>query len=148
MHPADDPVSLTAGILAALVGLAVAVPVIVQLLKERRFIKARDAQWDEASEEHQRQLRHVYALRSTLDERLRSVSHRDFPLEASTLQAYDTLIDTSWSTRHVGGLDVGVRLADSVLEKAESLRSDEDVAQLKAIISAAVDELKDLEDLD
>lgn len=142
MFPADDPVSLTAGIIAALVGLAIALPIVVQLLRERSFIKARDEQWEKATAEQQEQLKHIYALRADLDDRLREVSHRDFALEAVTLQAYDALIDTSWATRGHGGLEAGIVMADELVERAASLKSTEDVEGLNIRITEAVRKLE------
>lgn len=138
---AGDPVSLLAGIVSACIGLLIAIPIIVLLVRERRVTKARDAQWDEATQRERDLLNAIYERRTELRDRLGELEPGDFKREMGVAAAYDHFIDAAWAARHAGGLEEGRDLADDFLATAAELDGSDlvELEQLQLRIDRASD---------
>ncbi len=138
MPPPHEPVSLIAAIVAAAIGLAICLPIFVKLVRERTFLKARDASWDEATSIQQEQLKAIYAIRGDLETQLREAAQIDFQSVETTLSRFDLLIDASWNLRHVGGLERGVEQSRRVMIEASSVETEAQLAELVDFIEQSV----------
>lgn len=137
----DDPVSLFAGIISALVGLLIAVPIIMLLIKERRIARARDAQWEEATQRQRDQLNDIYDRRVELRDRLSELEPGDFKREMAVAAAYDRFIDACWAARQQGGLGDGNVLAEQYIERLNDLSGHE--LHILEELQVSIDEASD-----
>lgn len=124
-HQGGDPVSLLTGIIWACVGLAIAIPIVVIVLRERRLRRARDAQWDEATQLQRDLLNDIYQRRAELNDILSELDPGDFEREIALVAAYDRFIDASWTARRLGGLEEGRALAAEFLQAAAAVEGTE-----------------------